>query len=347
MPEETAVLEEVENLAEFVESPAYRESLGFPEVVRETYHVLAQGEYNRNFWFDHPFTGERLVLRVNFGSQMHLENQIEYEFQALRQIESSGRTPRPMFMDGSLKVVPHGLLVMSYLSGESLDYRRSGDLRKAAHILADIHSVRIQDDTSLISSEHPLREILTECESMIKVYDESDLADPETKKLIRRCMDRAWVVAKAMETEIPYRCCINTELNNTNFLITPGDSDELGGFLVDWEKPLYGDPAQDLGHFLAPTTTFWKTDVILDAAEKRDFIEEYVRAVDGRFDTIGMFERTEAFEKITCLRGITWCAMAWVQYQEDSDGLRNESTRKKLNDYVNPDFIRTYGWIPE
>ena len=32
--------------------------------------------------------------------------------------------------------------------------------------------------------------------------------------------------------------------------------------MIDWEKPLWGDPAQDLGHMLAPTTTFWKTDVI-------------------------------------------------------------------------------------
>ena len=49
---------------------------------------------------------------------------------------------------------------------------------------------------------------------------------------------------------------VNTELNSGNFLIDPQGVSSL----VDWEKPLVSEPGQDLGHFLAPTTTFWKTD---------------------------------------------------------------------------------------
>ena len=87
-------------------------------------------------------------------------------------------------------------------------------------------------------------------------------------------------------------------------------------YLVDWEKPLYGDPVQDLGHFLAPTTTFWKTDVILTEEEMADFTRKYIQAVNGRFDVSGIEERLNIFIPITRLRGITWCAMAWVEYQE-------------------------------
>lgn len=42
---------------------------------------------------------------------------------------------------------------------------------------------------------------------------------------------------------------------------------------------------------------------------------------------------------ITCLRGITWCAMAWVQYREPGKMLFNQSTFEKLNAYLDTDFL--------
>ena len=68
----------------------------------------------------------------------------------------------------------------------------------------------------------------------------------------------------------PYQCCINTELNSTNFLI---GGEGKPNYLIDWEKPLFGDPAQDLGHFLAPTTTFWKTEYDIEGRRDRKFSE--------------------------------------------------------------------------
>ena len=107
---------------------------------------------------------------------------------------------------------------------------------------------------------------------------------------------------------------------------------------VDWEKPLYGEPAQDLGHFLAPTTTFWKTDVILTEKEMDGFLDDYIGRWEGRFPTDGLKERTFAYIPITCLRGITWCAMAWVEYQQPGRLLQNASTWKKLNAYLDHGF---------
>ena len=110
-------------------------------------------------------------------------------------------------------------------------------------------------------------------------------------------------------------------------------------YLIDWEKPLFGDPAQDLGHFLAPTTTFWKTDVILREEEIENFLNEYLKCVGARFDITGLKERTKIFMEITCLRGITWCAMAWVQYQQPDKLIINESTYRKLEDYLSDGFL--------
>ena len=76
-------LDLTEGLAAYVRLPGYRQALGLPAGTEEEYRLLAQGEYNRNYVFTHPLTGQELVLRINFGSQMHLERQIEYEYHAL------------------------------------------------------------------------------------------------------------------------------------------------------------------------------------------------------------------------------------------------------------------------
>lgn len=324
---------QVQGLKEYVKLEQYRKALGLPEEVTETYEMLAQGEYNRNYIFTHPVTKKKLILRVNFGSQMHLENQIAYEYQVLRMLENSGRTPKAFYVDGSLEHLEQGVMVMEYLPGHALDYRT--ELMHAVGCLADIHSVKIPKEHSLIVPANPLRAILEECEEMFRVYEESPLGQEWQKKKIRKMLDMVWRLVDCLEEPV-YRCCINTELNSTNFLINGGTYDN---FLIDWEKPLYGDPAQDLGHFLAPTTTFWKTDVILSREEADAFIEKYISEVKGRFDTAGLKNRTDVYIPVTCLRGITWCAMAWIEYKNPDKVIFNESTFQKLEAYLSREFL--------
>ena len=82
-------------------------------------------------------------------------------------------------------------------------------------------------------------------------------------------------------------------------------------------------PEQYLSHFLVPTTTNWKTSTILNRAQREAFLDEYEQAVAGRFPTQGLHERLDAYLTVTCLRGITWCAMACVDYTDGGPGLRN------------------------
>jgi len=63
--------------------------------------------------------------------------------------------------------------------------------------------------------------------------------------------------------------------------------------------------------------------------------------------TIGILKSTRShckpmlrlFIPITCLRGITWCAMAWVQYQEPGRMIRNEETFCKIESYLEEGFL--------
>ena len=93
-------MEIIRGLSELIQSVKYRDALQLPKEQTETYIFLAQGEYNINYYFVHPVTNKKLVLRVNCGSQMHLDHQIEYEYTALNLLEDSGRTPKVFYVDG-------------------------------------------------------------------------------------------------------------------------------------------------------------------------------------------------------------------------------------------------------
>lgn len=125
-------MERIKGLNEYVKNEKYRKALNLPNEQEEEYTMLAQGEYNINYSFTHPKTGKKLLLRVNCGSQMHLENQIGYECHALQLLEASGRTPKVLYVDGSRKFLDHGVLVMEYLPGKALDYHT--DLKYAASV---------------------------------------------------------------------------------------------------------------------------------------------------------------------------------------------------------------------
>lgn len=325
----------IPGLCSYVTSPDFLSFLQVSENAAKAirYHFLAQGEYNCNYDFIHPVTGQHLVLRINFGSQMHLKDQITYEYKALQLLAGSGRTPHVYYADDSKRLLPYGVLVMEFLKGKPLNYEQ--DLPSAAACLADIHSLRLPAGHSLLTAEEPLHAILSECREMFSVYEHSHLADPVKTKWIKSLLKKGAELLRKDSSPPPQLCCINTELNNTNFLV------EESGFshLIDWEKPLLGDPAQDLGHFLAPTTTFWKTDIFLTPSQIRDFLKLYIAKTDNRYPVGDLEQRVSVYLPITCLRGITWCAMAWVEYQQPDRVLKNESTWKKLNQYLSDEYL--------
>lgn len=327
-------MKQLKNLEKYMESSSFREHLKIPKEAEIVLYFLAQGEYNINYWFIHPVTKEKLVLRLNTGSQMHLENQIEYEAQTLLCLKESNRTPILKYYDASLIYLPYGVLVMTFLAGRALDYRK--DLTLAAHCLADIHSIALPENHHLISPDNPLQAVIDECNEMFHIYERSVPEQTYQKKKIRDLIDQGQQMINHIGSYKGRRCCINTELNSGNFLI---NGTGKPNYLVDWEKPLYGNPAQDLGHFLAPTTTSWKTDIILTKEEINAFFQAYINAVNNRFDITGLEEYLKVFIPLSCLRGITWCSMAFVEYQAQEKMIKNEYTYKKIKQYLSEGFL--------
>ena len=313
---------------EYLRSPAFLEPLGLPAETVLDFSLLGQGEYNQTYRFRHPVTEQELVLRINTGSQMHLDDQIGYEFAALKNLEPSGRTPRALFCDPE-----RHLLVMEWLPGRPLQYET--DLEAAAEIFADIHALPIPPDCHLLEPTNPLEAILEECRQMVAHYYDWEQADPQVVHLLKTLEQE--ISARDLSAPVGIRkCMVNTEVNSGNFLMNPGGT----SYLIDWEKPLISEPAQDLGHFLVPTTTFWKTDVILTPKEIRQFVAHYEKAVAGRFETASLRERLPLYFTVTCLRGVTWCAMAFREYSQPGRALANPDTFEKLKAYLHPDFLQ-------
>lgn len=321
-----------EAFQKYLTSDSFLEPLGLELGTELEFILLGQGEYNINYTFVHPVSGQKLVLRINTGSQMHLDNQISYEFSALQDLVLSGRTPKPLFCDDSRERVPYGILVMEWLPGGPLCYET--DLDVAAEILADIHCVPVLENSKLIRPEYPAQAIYDECLEMVEHYFTWDDANPESVRLLKILVDEMGKLPLKKTTNAPL-CMVNTEVNSGNFLINRDGT----SYLVDWEKPLLSEPAQDLGHFLVPTTTFWKTDTILTTDQVRDFTEKYIAAVGDRMDTSTLRERLPVFFTVTCLRGVTWCAMAMREYSQPGRELTNDDTFIKIKAYLEPEFL--------
>ena len=323
-----------QRIINYLNKSSLKDSLGIPKAAPLELLPLGRGEYNINYRFAHPISGKNMVLRINTASQMHLEAQIEYEFNALKLLKKTGRTPEPYYVDGSKSILPYGVLVMEYIEGRPLEY--NWDLRKAAAIFADIHCCDTAGADFLIKPEDAAGAILDECKAMAAVYFDSAMCDTRRKNRLRSFISSVENRLEASGNFKGQSSIVNTEVNSGNFLI---NEDIQACYLVDWEKPVLAEAAQDLAHFIAPTTTYWKTDCILNEEHIQKFLEEYCSFSKGRIDLEAVKQRISAFLPVTCLRGIIWCAMAWVEYNRPDRLIRNEYTYKKICEYLEDDFM--------
>ncbi|MFO7819715.1 MAG: aminoglycoside phosphotransferase family protein [Halanaerobacter sp.] len=324
------LLREVEN---YVRREKFKERLQLTGQLDLSF--LAQGEYNLNFLIEAD--NKKVVLRLNTGSQMNLDNQIKYEYNALRYLEESGVTPKPLLLDDREEELPLGMLVMNYFSGRSMHYRE--DLLDAARVLAKVHDVEVPEEHQLITEPKPLSGIWKECSELVPTYLNSELGKYEVKKIIDRMVTELDDLRSSEEDIVnllPYSF-VNTEVNSGNFII---NEEEDEAYLVDWEKPLVTSPLQDLSHFMVPTTTLWKTDYQLDQEERHDFLAAYCDERNLSSNQLKeVKEALEIFDKFSAMRGISWSAMAWVEYQQPDRMLKNQDTFETMDEYLTIEFL--------
>lgn len=285
---------------------------------------LAAGEYNANYLVEDR--QDRYVLRINHGSQLGLGlNQIAYEFKVLEALAESGVTPRPIACHPQPEPLGGGVLLMTYLPGKALVYRR--DLDRAARIFARIHTAAVPE--GLVVQKDPVREIALESDGLLDRYANHPLVKERDR--IRAYRDTVLELAERNRALFADEdlCLVNTEVNSGNFLISDG-----AAYLVDWEKAVQSYRYQDLGHFMVPTTTLWKSDTVLTPDQKKRFLTAYGREACPEIGLDELILKTRVMEKTILLRALSWCFMAWYEYTQTDRPLRNPETFMKIKQYL-------------
>jgi hypothetical protein len=78
----------------------------------------------------------------------------------------------------------------------------------------------------------------------------------------------------------------------------------------------------------------------MSEADKKVMMDAYKNAIADPHLRDTIEERTRLRDPFNGLRGVSWCAMAWVQYQRGDHLLKNPDTYRKLSMYVDIDFVR-------
>ena len=358
MSEQSTDKEKLARAAQYLEHNAdLRRALEIPVGEELEPHFLGNGEHNENFWFESATTEKKYVLRINVAKQAFHKDQIAYEYRALKALQESGCVPTPRYLDSSEQAPAFGALVEDYCVGEQLNFDalRPGDLRCAAQLMANIHAVQVPKNCEIFRPEDPLRALFDECIERFNVYLASPYEDAKLTRRMRAFIESTQNALESVRASCIHNDCthiVNTETLPSHFLIpsasanaaaqnsqTSGAFCENPGTFVDWERPVIGEVAQDLAYFVAPTTTFWDSEFLFPKEQVQAFLEDYWRAVDGRFERGSFDSRFWAWFKLTALRSQTWCCKALLAYGENGSGYTTKKTADKLRIYLSDDFM--------
>ena len=288
-----------------------------------TVSFLAAGEYNENYLV--RSNTDSYVFRINHGSQLGLDNQIEYEFMVLKAVEPSLVTPKAHHFRAAPNTLNAGVLLMDYMAGRKFEYQI--DWQKAAIVFANIHL--LQANADLIVQANPVQDIAQESFRLINAFDNHPLK--HQKRILLEYFAKITAMAPKAQALFSNECMcvVNTEVNSGNFIV-----ERDRAFLVDWEKAVISNRYQDLGHFLVSTTTLWKSDYRFSEVEKRQFLSMYRDAAHIDIGLDELYEKTRLLEKTILLRAMSWCYMAYYEYTNTQRQLSNVDTFSKIKKYM-------------
>lgn len=330
-------MDKTQSISNYISASGWLEQLLCPQIYDVSF--LAAGEYNENWLITAkdsppPSQTRTFVFRINHGSQLALqEKQIAYEFSVLSALKNSTVTPTPFFVDPDAGQFSsdfnNGVLLMEFIKGSPLDYTK--DLERAAAIFAAIHSQPVPADHEFICQKNPVADIVTESHSLLARFSDHPKTDIRTRLEQYACNISTLSEEYASAFNSEKQLIVNTEVNSGNFII---NRSENKAHLVDWEKAVVSCRYQDLGHFIVPTTTLWKTDFVATSEHRNFFLSRYKECAGLSQPLEELAILTGILEKTIILRGLSWCYMAWYEYTRKNRLLKNNDTFRTIQRYL-------------
>lgn len=296
---------------------------------------LARGEYSLNYHVRAGSAG--YVARLVTGSQMGLvlPEQALYEHGALELLAPSGVTPRPYLVDQEPSGLPYPVILEEYLPGRPLDY--ATDLEAAARCAAAVHALGVPEGHHLQVHPDPASSVLAESRELAAPYLEWEGASGESKRALLGAFGEieGYLERGDLFSEEDL-AIVNYDLNTHNFVVDGGEAR-----LLDWEKARIAPCAEDVAHFLLPTTTLWRDEsaVRLSEAQERQFVDAYLLH-SGIRDRERFEEQLSAARVMISLRAVSWCAWALQESERSRRPITNQETLRKARVYLEPGFLR-------
>ncbi len=209
-----------------------KNKLGFKQIKSIKVSKLGVGENNLSMLA--IVNKKKITFRI--GMRKKCQKNVKREFDFLKKLPK-GYGPKPIFYDGSKKIIPHNYSVLTYVKGKQVKRWTKKHLRIHAKALAKLHKHK-SNKCGLYSKDKKIslyKELLEEINDFKSVLNDKTAkkALPIIKKYIKD-KDQYFTCMKRFSL-IHYDPCVD------NILFHKGKVR-----YIDWEYMGYGDNARDV-----------------------------------------------------------------------------------------------------
>jgi thiamine kinase-like enzyme len=258
--------------------------LGVPNMEALEIHEMTPGSYNLNF---HISVAEKeFIFRVNIDQQSGLRKQVEYEYRALKFLEGHGLAPQVYHLDDSRQYFEFDILIEQYLEGPHLVLDKPS-IKQVVALLVKLHALDHRG-YHFIAWNNPLEDTYEFVKNDIALYKTRKTAEEKIIFQSERTLEE--IKLRVLQSDLPFQAdsLNHTDVGCDNFIKTA-----QGLRMIDWEKPRVDDCSYDLSCFLSEPAELWCSSYVLNAAERKSFIEDYA-SLSGK--------HAELLRKKICIR---------------------------------------------
>lgn len=261
---------------------------------------MTPGAYNLNY---HVRVNDReFIFRVNIEQQSGLPNQVEYEFKALKFLESHRIAPKVYHFDDTRERFDFGILIEEYLEGPYLGLE-SEEMPEFAGLLVRLHSLAPVEGPWIVWKD-PLVDTYEQAWRDLINYEAKGTPEKKVISLAKR------LLAKTAPLIEEYRHLFRPDgMNHTDVVRDNIIKTSEGMRLIDWEKPRIDDCTYDLGCFLCEPAQLWCTHLsmnLLTQEDRESFLNAYVRLSGKEVDLL--LEKVRIREPLIALHWVLWGA---------------------------------------
>ncbi|MBU1036899.1 phosphotransferase [Patescibacteria group bacterium] len=233
-----------------------------------TVKEMNRGGYNINYLL--TADSHKFVFRLNTDKYLDVENQIQYEYEILKNLENKNIAPKVYFADTTKENLEFDVLVEEFIDNKPLIFNNQF-LKDFAELIKKLHSLPLPDNKLLIRNKKPLLDQWQFIKNKIDFIKASNYHQ-------RFLNFFNHYLPKVNDYVLKYTNLFTTEdicLNHRDLVIENVLQTDKGLRLIDWQAVMADDPSYDLAFFICDIMIEWNLNRSLTAKEKQIFLKSY------------------------------------------------------------------------